>query len=146
MEPVELDMENLRARLDATEASETKDLAAQTDSERILQFSASLKDRIGGPSDRGGAGPKRDWSAALDLVNEAFEAIRMAEERTAAAEDYQRQLIQHHAEQIRALETRLSNSEKRAEAAEARAKETESWLVKYHDTIVDGFQRTFVSR
>ena len=105
-----------------------------------------MKDRIGGSNDRGAAGPKRDWSAALDLVNEAFEAIRMAEERTAAAEDYQRQLIQHHAEQIRALENRLSNSEKRAEAAEARAKETEAWLVKYHDTIVDGFQRTFVSR
>ena len=140
-------MDNSRARLDPNETPDTKDDAASTDAtERILQFSASLKDRVGSPtSDRNG-GPKRDWSAALDLVNEAFEAIRMAEERAAAAEDYQRQLMQHHAEQIRALEGRLANSEKRAEAAEARAKETEAWLVRYHDTIVDGFQRTFVSR
>lgn len=140
-------MENSRARLEPGETAEPEGGAAPDDAtERILQFSASLKDRIGSaPGDRNG-GPKRDWSAALDLVNEAFEAIRMADERAAAAEDYQRQLIQHHAEQIRALENRLSNSEKRAEAAEAKAKETEAWLVKYHDTIVDGFQRTFVSR
>lgn len=139
-------MENLRARLESGDAAEAKESSIQTDSERILQFSASLKDRVGPPGERSPGAPKRDWSAALDLVNEAFEAIRMAEERTVAAEDYQRQLIQHHADQVRALEHRLANTEKRAEAAEARAKETESWLVKYHDTIVDGFQRTFVSR
>ena len=139
-------MENPRAR-EPSEVPETQDDPVPIDAtERILQFSASLKDRAAPvPNERNG-GPKRDWSAALDLVNEAFEAIRMAEERAAAAEDYQRQLIQHHAEQMRAVENRLSASERRAEMAEARAKETEAWLVKYHDTIVDGFQRTFVTR
>lgn len=139
-------METSRAR-EPSDAPETQDTAAAIDAtERILQFSASLKDRASAvPNERSG-GPKRDWSAALDLVNEAFEAIRMAEERAAAAEDYQRELIQHHAEQMRAIENRLAAAERRAEMAEARAKETESWLVKYHDTIVDGFQRTFVAR
>ena len=88
------------------------------------------------------AGPARDWSAALDLVNEAYEAIRIAEERASAAEAYSTQLAQYHAEQLRVAEARLSAAEKRAEVAEARARDAEEWLVKFHDTIVDGFHRT----
>ena len=85
---------------------------------------------------------QRDWSAALDLVNEAYEAIRIAEERAAAAEDYSKQLTQYHSEQLRVADARLAAAEKRAEAAEARARESEDWLVKFHDAILDGFQKT----
>ena len=114
--------------------------------ERVLKFSPSFKDKAVVPSGDRASPPKRDLSSALDLVNEAFEAIRIAEERAAAAEEYHQQLIQHHKDQLKALEGRLSTSEKRADAAEARAKEAEGWLAKFHDTIVDGFQRTFVTK
>ena len=113
--------------------------------DRVLPFSGSRDRAVLAVSSPNGSG-KRDWSAALDLVDEAFEAIRMAEERANAAEAYQSQLIQHHNEQVRALEMRLAGSDKRAEAAEARAKDAEAWLSRYHDKIVDRFQRTFVEK
>jgi hypothetical protein len=119
------------------------DIAEQP--KKVFPFSAPYKpwppqsgvDRTPSP-----ATPQRDWSAALDLVNEAYEAIRIAEERAAAAEDYSKQLTQYHSEQLRVADARLAAAEKRAEAAEARAREAEEWLVKFHDTILDGFQKT----
>lgn len=112
--------------------------------ERVLKFSSNFRDRPAG-QDRV-EGLKRDWSSAIDLVNEAFEAIRLADERAVAAENYHQQLVQHHKEQVKNLETRIAASEKRAEAAEGRLKEAENWLARFHDTIVDGFQRTFASK
>ena len=121
-------------------------IAAEAENhDRVLKFSSSFKDRNGGSGERGDA-PKRDWSSAIDLVNEAFEAIRLADERAVAAENYHQQLIQHHKEQVRGLETRIATAEKRAEGAEGRLKEAESWLARFHDTIVDGFQRTFTPK
>ncbi len=113
--------------------------------DRVLKFSNSFKDRSGGAGERGDQ-PKRDWSSAIDLVNEAFEAIRLADERAVAAENYHQQLIQHHKEQVRSLDARIAAAEKRAETAEGRLKEAESWLARFHDTIVDGFQRTFTAK
>ena len=43
---------------------------------------------------------KRDWSSAIDLVNEACEAVRLAEERAMTAERYSQQLNQYYAEQV----------------------------------------------
>ena len=37
---------------------------------------------------------------------------------------------------------RLAAAEKRADAAETRARDAEEWLIKFHDTILDGFQKT----
>lgn len=117
--------------------------AAEADRDRVLKF--SFKDRNNGSPER--ADPlKRDWSSAIDLVNEAFEAIRLADERAVAAENYHQQLIQHHKEQVKSLEGRIAAAEKRADTAEARLKDAESWLARFHDTIVDGFQRTFASK
>lgn len=112
---------------------------------KVFPFSAPYKPwPPQGATDRAGSAgsPQRDWSAALDLVNEAYEAIRIAEERAAAAEDYSKQLTQYHSEQLRVADARLAAAEKRAEAAEARAREAEDWLVKFHDAILDGFQKT----
>lgn len=115
-------------------------------SDRVVEFSASMKDRLlQNAADGGGAG-KRDWSSALDLVSEAFEAIRMADERAAASEEYQAELVGRHADHVKVLETRIAAAEKRADAAENRAKAAEGWLSKFHDTIIDEFQRTFASR
>lgn len=83
---------------------------------------------------------KRDWSSAIDLVNEACEAVRLAEERAMTAERYSQQLNQYYAEQVRGLEVRLLAAEKRGEAANVRAAEAEEWLVRFHDAIVSGFK------
>ena len=114
--------------------------------ERVLKFQSNFRgDR---PNGQDGArdGLKRDWSSAIDLVNEAFEAIRLADERAVAAESYHQQLVQHHKEQVKGLEARIATSEKRADVAETRLKEAENWLARFHDTIVDGFQRTFTAK
>ena len=128
---------------------EDADLEAKSEEhelpKKVFPFSAPYKPWPPQSSpDRAGPAPahQRDWSAALDLVNEAYEAIRIAEERAAAAEDYSKQLTQYHSEQLRVADARLAATEKRAEAAEARAREAEEWLVKFHDTILDGFQKT----
>lgn len=82
---------------------------------------------------------RRDWAAAIDLVKEASEAVRLAEERAQAAEDYSKQLAAYHKEQIRAAEARTANAERRVEAALLRATEAETWLTRFHDAILDGF-------
>jgi hypothetical protein len=90
----------------------------------------------------GGEVKKRDWSGTLDLINETYQAIRMADERAAAAEEYSRQLTKHFQDQLRAIESRLAATESRAVAAEGRAKEAEEWLVRFHDAIMDGFGKS----
>jgi hypothetical protein len=95
------------------------------------------------PLERSGETPgleKRDWSSALDLVNEACEAIRLAEERALTAERYTHQLNQYFSEQVKSLESRVVAAEKRAEAADGRAREAEEWLLRFHDAIVEGFK------
>lgn len=114
--------------------------------ERVVEFATMAKDKLLQSASEASAAGKRDWSSALDLVTEAFEAIRLADERAAAAEDYQADLVQRHTDQVRAMESRLVVAERRADAAENRAKIAEGWLSKFHDTIIDEFQRTFVSR
>jgi hypothetical protein len=114
--------------------------------ERVVEFATMAKDKLLQSASEAAAAGKRDWSSALDLVTEAFEAIRLADERAAAAEEYQADLVQRHADQVRAMEGRLTVAERRADVAENRAKVAEGWLSKFHDTIIDEFQRTFVSR
>ncbi len=84
---------------------------------------------------------RRDWGAAIDLVKEASEAIRFAEERAQAAEDYSAQLATYHKEQLKAAEGRIAAAERRAEVAQLRAAEAESWLSRFHDAINEGFGR-----
>ncbi|MBB3998475.1 hypothetical protein [Aureimonas pseudogalii] len=96
------------------------------------------------PSDSG----KRDWSAALDLVREASEAIRIRDERATEMEIEHRLDAERASEDIRTLqeqldetELRLAETEARARTAEARAAEAEAWLAKMHDAIVGSFAR-----
>lgn len=91
-------------------------------------------DLSGGP----GGVVRRDWAAALDLINEACEAVKMSEQRAKDAELYNMNLVQSHAEQVKRLEARAKEAESRAEAAERRAAEAEEWLLLFHDTIVAG--------
>ena len=134
----------MQSRLDSAEPSSRAVVPAGPSADRVLEFSAATKDKLAQNTAEGSG--KRDWSSALDLVSEAFEAIRMADERAAASEDYQAELVQRHADHVKVLETRIAAAEKRADAAETRAKTAEGWLSKFHDTIIDEFQRTFTAR
>ena len=119
---------------------------AASGGDRVLEFSSTAKDKILQTAGDSAASGKRDWSSALDLVSEAFEAIRMADERASASEEFQAELVRRHADHAKVLEARIAAAEKRADAAENRAKLAEGWLSKFHDTIVDEFQRTFTAR
>ena len=136
----------VQRRTDDSEPTSLAAVPALVDSDRVVDFSPTAKEKLLQTAADGAASGKRDWSSALDLVSEAFEAIRMADERAAASEDYQAELVQRHADHVRVLETRIVATEKRAELAETRAKVAEGWLSKFHDTIIDEFQRTFTAR
>lgn len=92
---------------------------------------------------------RRDWSSALDLVQEACEAIRISEERVQDLERQGQQASLQAREDIKALQLQIQAGERRAQAAEARATkaearalEAESWLARLHDAIVMGFGRS----
>ncbi|GJD36902.1 hypothetical protein [Methylobacterium aerolatum] len=92
--------------------------------------------------------PVRDFKSAIDLIKEASEAIRFAEERSAELEQQLHQVSGRAAEQVKALEIqvaalerRLMKSEERARAAEVRANDAETWLSRLHDTIITSFRR-----
>ena len=136
----------MQSRTDEAEPTGLAVVPAVPASDRVVEFSSSMKDKLLQNAADGAGSGKRDWSSALDLVSEAFEAIRMADERAAASEEYQAELTQRHADHVKVMETRIAAAEKRADAAESRAKTAEGWLSKFHDTIIDEFQRTFASR
>jgi hypothetical protein len=135
MENQKLNLEGSRPEKPGSEAS--------TEAEKVLRLVLSGAGGGGAGGDSGREEKslqKRDWSSAIDLVNEACEAVRLAEERASTAERYSQQLNQYYAEQVKGLELRLQTAEKRAEAANARAAEAEEWLIRFHDAIVTGFK------
>ena len=119
--------------------------------DKILSFSSSS----GGfgaapaehaPAERRQSSPAGDWSAAIELVQEASEAIRISEERAVELEAQLAQVMAQAAEEMRRLnaeiagvEQRLARSEERARAAEDRADEAESWLARLHDAVYTAF-------
>ncbi len=110
--------------------------AAPSAREKVFQFQARTElaaADVPPPAER------RDWGAAIDLINEASNAVRWAEERAQTAEDYSKQLAAFHKEQLKAAEQRAATAEKRTEAALLRAAEAEAWLTRFHDAIVEGF-------
>src|SRR5689334_3489181 len=90
---------------------------ASAEAEKVLRLVLSGAGGEAGREDK--SLQKRDWSSAIDLVNEACEAVRLAEERASTAERYSQQLNQYYAEQVKGLELRLQTAEKRADAANA---------------------------
>lgn len=91
---------------------------------------------------------QRDWSSALDLIQEATEAIRISEERSHDLEQEMQQMAAQARERTRLLEAQIAMAERRTEKAEERARhaekrasEAEEWLSRLHDAIVTGFSR-----
>lgn len=110
--------------------------------DKVFHFLPAAIER---PPEKRAAGG-RDWGAALDLIAEAAEAVRLAEDRTVAAEQYNQQLTQFYKDQSKVAEAKIAAAEKRAEAAELRAAEAEEWLGRLHDAIVTGFKGVVESR
>lgn len=127
--------------MDTAKVTEPRPNEQQASAGRIV--SLGLKDRTQELSRE--AGPKRDWSAALNIVNDCFEAIRDAEERVIAADTQRNQLAQRLDEQAKTYEARVVAANKRADVAEARLREAEEWLARFHDTIMTGFEKTFAA-
>ena len=88
-----------------------------------------------------GAGGRRDWSASLDLIHEATEAIRISEERSSELEQELERTAARALERAETLEAQLAAAQNRAELAERRAAEAEEWLARLHDAVVAGFTR-----
>lgn len=109
--------------------------AATSAREKVFHFQARTEPAADVPPPT----ERRDWGAAIDLINEASNAVRWAEERAQTAEDYSKQLAAFHKEQLKAAEQRAATAEKRTEAALLRAAEAEAWLTRFHDAIVEGF-------
>lgn len=102
--------------------------------DKVFQFAPRTE-----TADQAAPAPRRDWGAAIDLIKEASEAVRLAEERATTAEEYSHQLSNFHKEQLKTMEAKIATAERRAEVANLRAVEAESWLARYHDAIVQGF-------
>jgi cobalamin biosynthesis Mg chelatase CobN len=81
----------------------------------------------------------RDWAAAVDLISEAAEAVRLADERAQAAEKYSQELADYYSEQVKSAETKIAVLESRLKGSDARVRDAEEWLARFHDAIMAGF-------
>ena len=107
--------------------------------DKALRFALAPKDPSPDPTRERGNLTKRDFSAALDLVHQAAEAIRATEERAQAIAMRANEELEAAEARIQSAEARVRTAEARAKEAEARAKEYEEWLVRIHDVIVQEF-------
>src|SRR5215212_10251008 len=87
-------------------------------------------------------GARRDWSAPVDLLDQAAEAIRAYAEQAEKMEARARALWAHATEEIergqariKDFEARLHASEARVEAAESQVAVTREWARRIQDVI-----------
>lgn len=114
--------------------------------DKVINFSAAMSETASAADGGAPSLPQRDWVSAIDLVQEAAEAIRISEERAVDLENQLRSVIGQAEEEVRQLQKTLaasqqmvSQAEDRARRAEARAKEAETWLVRIHDAVFTAF-------
>lgn len=115
--------------------------------EKVLRFSLPGREGDAG-RDRASTLSARDISQAMDLVHEAAQSIRAAEERARDGEARTQALLQRATEELKAAEARVQASEAKARAAEtraqeseARASESEGWLRQIFATISEELPR-----
>lgn len=111
--------------------------------EKVLRFSMPVRssdqevsrDKLSGLS-------ARDIAVAMDLVHQAAQSLRVAEERAREGEARTQALLHRATEELRTYEAQLVATETRARAAEiraedsdARALEAETWLRQIFETI-----------
>lgn len=112
--------------------------------EKVLRFATPAARAVETASPAIGPVTAREFAAAIDVVHEAAQSIRAAEERTREAEARTYNLAQHAAEElknaelrIQTLEARARAAEVRAQEAEARAKEADGWLRQIFATLAE---------
>ena len=99
--------------------------------DKVLRLALAPKD---GTADR--KDPARlDFSAAIETVRDAAEAIKAAEHRADEVEARARAAAQCAVEKLKAAEARIQALEARVKAAEARAQDAEEWLARVHEAI-----------
>jgi hypothetical protein len=109
-----------------------------TDRDNILRLALTPKVQAADPAPKS-AQPKRDMTAALDLVVRASDALTASEVRTKELEGRIRELAHRATEELNAADGRIKAAEARAQAAEARAQEMDEWLGRLHDVIIEQF-------
>jgi hypothetical protein len=92
---------------------------------------------------------RKDWSAALDLIQEATEAIRMSEERVEelerAAEEQETRMRSEYAllrDQLQMAQREIEAAYARAAVAEKQAQDAHEWLARLNSAITQGFGRS----
>lgn len=136
MRPVPMDASNWSLRGNGAPGKES--------GERIVSLQTVSLD---GEAASGDTAPRRrDWSSALDLVQEASEAIRIRDERIAEIERESMQFalqtreeLKLYQAQLQAAQRQIQQSDARAEKAEARAADAETWLARLDEAIKSGF-------
>ena len=115
-------------------------------SDKVVSLSLPAIDEFVIEAEKAATPPARDWASALELVREASEAIRVGEERANQLEEHLAEVLKEASAEIKRLNDLVADSEQklvqvqgRAETAEARAIEAETWLAKLHDAVVASF-------
>ena len=110
----------------------------------MLRLALNPKDQASEARSERNCLAKRDLAAALDLVHQAAESVRVTENRAQDMEMRTRALADRATEELRLAESRIQAAEARARAfedravqAEARLHEAEEWLKRIHDVIVE---------
>lgn len=125
----------LRSRLETSPVLEGLD--------KVLRFSAGTRDAGQELSrERAGMLSARDISQAIDLVHEAAQSIRAAEDRAREGEARTQALLERATEELKNAEARVQAAEARARLAETRAqdadarlREAEGWLRQVFSAI-----------
>jgi hypothetical protein len=117
-------------------------------SDTISAFTAASQGAANGAGQPGPGVTQRDWPAALALIEETSEAIRLSDLRYAQLDDRLQQTIAQAAVNMRELENQLATAndmlrraEERARHAEIRALEAEAWLARLHDAVTGAFAK-----
>lgn len=113
-------------------------------SEKIVAFYATSPDNDAAEPRRPGV--TRDLASAIDLVQEASEAIRIRDEQIVHLEARLEEVLSQASEEIQQLsgqlkdcEERLLAADARLQAADARAEEAEIWLDRLHSAVMRAF-------
>lgn len=111
--------------------------------DKVLRFSPGARAPDSeAPRERAGSLSARDITQALDLVHEAAQSIKAAEERVRESDGRSQALLQRATEELKSAEARVQaaeararTAETRAQDAEARLREAEGWLRQVFSAI-----------
>ena len=125
----------LRSRAEASPAVESLD--------KVLRFSPGTRDAgQDAARERAGALSARDITQAIDLVHEAAQSIKAAEDRVREGDARTQALLERATEELKNAEARVQAAEARARTAEGRAqdadtrlREAEGWLRQVFSAI-----------